>query len=426
MGQLRFRSAFGAVIAVLIAWAPLLAAQAPVAPSPEVTCLIWPFQNRSGDATLDWIGESFVTSLQQSLRGTDIAVLTRDQRERALELAGVPPQAPLSHAGLIRAAGQADARWLVVGWYDYDGNQFSAAASVIDLKREHLVPLAAQSGPLDGLEAVQARLAWAVRQRLAPGGEEPAASPPLPLSAYESYVRSQLETSATARLSDLEVAVHFAPDDARVLLALGEAELDGKHEAAALDTLKKVPETAAQYPEAQFTAGLAAYRLRQFQQAATIFTALEARWPLPSVVANLALAKSAASARNASAVPPASKLNPDFPLDSFLQLQRTVARFNAAKLDDLSPAERVSTELSEGQRLLDQKAWDGAAQNFTRVLAPDSSATPVQTAAAHAGLAAVWTARHNPAQAAAEVKAALAADPNNTAALALQKASAAR
>ncbi|HEY7838073.1 MAG TPA: hypothetical protein VIC54_05710 [Terriglobales bacterium] len=408
----------------------LASAQTPPAPlapgagAASATCLIWPFQNRSGDASLDWIGESFVIALQQGLRGSGVAGLTRDQRERALALAGIPLQAPVSHAGLMRVAGQVDARWLVVGWYDYDGAQLTTGASLIDLKREHLVPLAAQSGPLTGLEAVQARLAWALHQQVDPGAAAPApeaaSTPALPLRAYESYVRAELAPSNSARLSDLDVAVHFAPHDARILLALGEAALGDQHNAEALKALLQVPAASPEYPEAQFNAGLAAFRMRQYQQAESIFSALEAHWPLPSVIADLALAKAGVAAPNGSAAPAPAALKVDFPLESFLQLQRTVASFNAAKLQALAPGERVATELDQGQRLLGQKAWDAAALNFQRVVNQGSEATAVETGAAHAGLAAVWMARHNAVQAAAEAAAALKSDPNNAAAQALQ------
>ncbi|HVB40810.1 MAG TPA: hypothetical protein VNE83_07895 [Terriglobales bacterium] len=420
--------------AVLAAGALFMAAQTPPAApaSAPSTCYIGPFQNRSGEASLDWIGESFAIALRQDLRGSGVTVLTRDQREQALTLAGIPPQAPVSHAGLIRVAGRVDARWLVVGWYDYDGAQLTTGASLIDLKREHLVALAAQSGPLDELEAVQARLAWALRQQVDPGAapaEAPAepsagspagsqAPPPLPLRAYESYVRAELAASNAARLNDLETAVHFAPNDARILLALGEAELGGQHEAQALKTMLQVPPAAPEYPEAQFHAGLAAFRMRRYQQAESIFSGLEAHWPLPSVVADLALAKAGLAATSSHAAPAALKT--DFPLESFLQLQRTVASFNAARLQALAPGARVATELDQGQRLLGQKAWDAAAQNFQRVLNQGSVATAAETSAAHAGLAAVWMAQHNSAQAAAEAAAALKSDSNNAAAQALQ------
>jgi tetratricopeptide (TPR) repeat protein len=272
------------------------------------------------------------------------------------------------------------------------------------------------------LETVQARLAWAVRQQVDPAAAAPEAAPTptLPLRAYESYVRAELAASNAARLNDLDVAFHFAPHDARILLALGEAELGVQHNPEALKALLQVPAASPEYPEAQFNAGLAAFRMRQFPQAESIFSGLEAHWPLPSVMADLALAKAGVAAPNGSAAPAPAALKADFPLESFLQLQRTVASFNAAKLQALAPAERVASELDQGQRLLAQKAWDAAAQNFQRVLNQGSAATAVEAGAAHAGLAAVWMARHNSTEAAAEAAAALNSDPNNAAAQALQ------
>lgn len=402
-----------AAAATVLAWG-----SAPAATAAPGTCLILPFENRSGEASLDWIGESFVTALTASLRDGDAAVLNPKEQAQALALAGAPAGMALSHATLIRIADAADADWLVIGWYDYDGSEFRTGAEVFDLRREHLVTITPQRGPLEELESLQDHLGWALRQQLDPGAAAPAAVPPLPLPAYESYTRALLETTPAAKLKDLDVAVHFAPHDARVIFSLGEAYLAAHDEAEALSWLDQVPSSSPDYAQAQFSAGIAAYRLGRYDRAVAYFAGLDAQLPLPAVVADLALARARLAA--AGTTPPPA-LQTEFPADGFRQLVGAVRQFDAAKLETLAPAQQVAFELDEGKRLQAQGGFEAAAKDFQAVIARLGAGPSTQAGAAHAGLAAIALARHDPATAAAEAAAALAADPDNAEAQTLQK-----
>ncbi|MGH9518405.1 MAG: hypothetical protein ACRD2D_02105, partial [Terriglobales bacterium] len=223
-------------------------------PAAAPTCAIAPFENRSGDANLNWIGESFVLALTQALQGTDVGILNRSEWSRALALAGAPVGESLSHATLIRIADGADAQWLVVGWFNYDGDQLQAEASLIDLQHEHLVTLAPVAGVLNDLEKLQQQLGWGLRQQMAPSAAAEPAPPQLPLVSYENYVRSLMATNQTTRLIDLKVAAHFAPADPRIQLELGQAYLDGGDNANAYPTFMAVAADAEQYLRAQFGA----------------------------------------------------------------------------------------------------------------------------------------------------------------------------
>lgn len=385
--------------------------------APAATCLILPFENRSGDDSLDWIGESFVVALTEELRDAPVTIFNRKERQQALRLAGVPEGAAPSHATSMRMAEAADAHWLIVGWYSYDGEQLHAQATLIDLSREHAIPLAQQDADLPQLETLQGRLAWAARQQLDPDATAAPDIPALPLAAYESYVRAELSANPQTQLKDLAIAIHLAPRDARVIYALGEASLAAGNNAAALKWMLQVPAGSRDYAQAQFSAGLAAYRTRQYGEAVKLFSGLQAQYPLPSVTADLALAQ----ARLASPDTPASgSLKTDFPADRYRQLAMAVTQFDQARLAALPEEQRSQFALSEGERLAKQGAWDAAARNFAAVTAAGSVATHAQLAEAHAGLAAIWMRRLDPKKAAEEVAAALAEDPNNTAAQAVQ------
>ncbi len=415
MYPLKRSGAFRVLIAVLAAALAAGAAAAPPPPAPGASCLIVPFSNRSGDSGLDWLGESFVVSLRQGLAGSGVAVMTQAERNRARQLVGAAAGVTLSHATLIRMADAAGARWLVTGWYDYDGETLRAQADVIDLRREHLTRPALEQGQITDLEKLQAALGKALRGLVAPGAAAAAAPPPLPLPAYEDFIRARLAPEGAGKIALLQVAMRLSPSDSRVALALGRAEWAAQHDADALYWLQRIPPGAPEYAQAQFTAGLAAYRLGHFDDAAKTFQALTRRLPLPAVMHNLALAQTRAQGR-----PAPGELETAFPAAGYRQLARAVARASQARWQALPPAQRIQAELEQGEHLQRQGAWAGATQAYQAVLAaapPDSPAL----AAAHAGLAQVWWARHDRARAGREARAALALDPANAAALEVQK-----
>ncbi len=377
--------------------------------------IVVPFSNRSGDASLDWLGESFVVSLRQALDSAGVAVMTQPERDRARQLVGASAGVVLSHATLIRMADAAGARWLITGWFDYDGETLRAQAEVFDLRREHLARPAPEAGKLTDLETLQARLDQAIRQRLAPGAAVTPPPPPLPLPAYEAFIRARLTPEGAAKIKLLETAMRLSPGDHRVTLALGRAEWAAQHDADALYWLQKIPPGAPESLPAQFTAGLAAYRLGHFADAAKSFQALAKQLPLPAVTHDLALAQARAQGR-----PEPGSLETAFPAAGYRQLAQAVALASQAKWRTLPPAQRLEAELEQGARLLQQGAWAGAMQAYQAVLQAAPAGSPA-LAAAHAGMAQIWWARHDRMQASREAQAALALDPTNPQALAVRK-----
>jgi len=254
--------------------------------------LILPFENRSSEPNLDWMGESFVETLSDALQGSGVEVLSRGERGAMFAQEGVPANAPLSRATLIHLAGDVDARWLVTGWYAYDGRQFRTGAEVLNLERMHLTTLMPQSGSLADLQKLQSAVGWEVRQQIDPETAAKTVAPPaIALSAYENYVRGVTAPTTKLQAQYLREAVLLQPNYDRALFRLGQRSLEDRQPAAALAWLAKVSSRSPDYPQAQFLAGLAATDAGQYARAAQAFEGLAHDLPLPAVLNNLGLAE---------------------------------------------------------------------------------------------------------------------------------------
>ncbi|MGH9536196.1 MAG: CDC27 family protein, partial [Terriglobales bacterium] len=279
-------------VLVLVATAVPLSAQAP-APAP---ILVLPFNNRSGDVNLDWIGESFVQAFADAFRLAGQPVLDQSERAAAFNQEGVPNLATLSQATLIQVAARANAGWLILGRFTAVGGQFSARASVFDLRRQHLVRVSARPGPLPQLETIEARLAWRVLRVIAPDttvseAQVLAQRQQVPLAAYERYIRALLATEPPVQHKFLVAAVHLDPGYSQAIYRLGLWYWRDQDYHTALLWLPQVDARDPNYPGALFLAARCAYRLGRYGRAAALDQRLAALWPLAQVLNNWALAE---------------------------------------------------------------------------------------------------------------------------------------
>ena len=80
--------------------------------------LVLPFDNRSGQPNLNWIGDSFPYTLDQRLTSAGFLTISRDDRQYALDHLGLPPDFKPSRATTIRIAQTLDADYVIVGSFD--------------------------------------------------------------------------------------------------------------------------------------------------------------------------------------------------------------------------------------------------------------------------------------------------------------------
>src|SRR3984885_14051544 len=100
--------------------------------------LVLPFDNRSGNPSLNWIGDSFPDTLDQRLNSAGFLTISHDDRAFALDHLGLPADFRPSRATTILIAQQLDADYVVVGSYNVANNRISVQAQVLNVKGLHL------------------------------------------------------------------------------------------------------------------------------------------------------------------------------------------------------------------------------------------------------------------------------------------------
>src|SRR5208282_5578758 len=122
--------------------------------------LVFPFENLSPRADLNWISESFAQVLSSRLPQPDNYVLDRDERNAAYTQLGLPVDAPLTLASEFKVAQTLGVDWAILGHFNVAGNRLEVRAQLLDVKLLQLSPSLEVSGDLTELVDLQTRLAW--------------------------------------------------------------------------------------------------------------------------------------------------------------------------------------------------------------------------------------------------------------------------
>jgi len=257
--------------------------------------LVLPFDNRSGQSNLAWIGDSFPDTLNQRLTSAGFLTITRDDRVYALDHLGLPVDFRPSRATTIRIAQTLDADFVIVGSYTVDNGRISVRAQVLEVNKLQLSAPLADSSELSRLFDVENAIAWKVARQIDPHFNIAqqtflAASSGVKLSAFENYIRGTDATDLHERIKRLQMAVQDAPDYPAALLALGKAQYTQRDYDQAAATLAKIPRTDRRALEANFYIGLARFNSAKYAEAESAFAFVASRLPLPEVVNNQAVA----------------------------------------------------------------------------------------------------------------------------------------
>jgi tetratricopeptide (TPR) repeat protein len=271
------------------------------------TVLVLPFSNQSNSTTsssnVDWIGESISEAVRESLVSEGMLALEREDRLEAFRRLSLKPNAVLTRASVIKAGEALDASEVVYGHYDLTpggGLQsrgiLRIGARILNLKRFEQGGELEESGAVEDLAALEARLSWQVLQALSAktaGTEQEflRARPSVRLDALESYIRGLLAVNPEQQHRFFMQAARLDAAYSQPCFQLGKSYWGKKDYRVAAGWLGRVHAGDPHYLEAQFFLGLCSYQMGDYTAAGKCFETVAASVPLNEVYNDLGAAQ---------------------------------------------------------------------------------------------------------------------------------------
>jgi tetratricopeptide (TPR) repeat protein/TolB-like protein len=259
--------------------------------------LVLPFDNRSGQPSLEWIREAAPEILGSRFLSAGFAPMSRTDRLYALDHLGLPEGFHPSRATALKLAQTLDADSIVVGSYLTDGTAIIAEAQVVDVLRLRMTKTVTARGEMKDLIAVFDTLAWRLTRELDPQfnvAEETfvAAGSGMRVDAFEQYIRGISESDHEERLRHLNQAVVLSPEFGPAWMALGREDYNAQQYDQAAAAFSKVGLNNPDALEAGFYRGLCLLFSGDYAKAEKAFAGVAQVLPLAEVVNNEGVAVS--------------------------------------------------------------------------------------------------------------------------------------
>lgn len=253
--------------------------------------LVLPFDNRSGQPSLEWIREAAPALLSSRFASAGFAPMSRADRLYALDHLGLPQGFQPSRASSLKLAQTLDADSIVVGSYLTDGTRIVAEARIVDVPHLHMSEPVTARGEMRDLIEVFDSLAWKLTRELDPGfsvAEETfvAAGAGLRLDAFEQYIRGISEADQAERVRHLQAAVRSSPELSAAWMALGRQDYAVQQYEQAAQAFAKVGANDPDALEAGFYRGLSLMFSGDYAKAETSFAGVARVLPLAEVLNN--------------------------------------------------------------------------------------------------------------------------------------------
>lgn len=269
------------------------------------TTLVLPFFNHSGNASLGWIGESIAETVHDALASEGLLALDREDRVEAYRRLSLRPGAELTHASIIKVGDALDATKLVYGFYELlpqengqtpSKGSLRVTARVMDLKTASQSAPISETGALEDLAIIEARLGWQALQLAHPNpsltlDEFLKARPPIRLDAVENYIRGLMADVPEQRHRYFTQAARLDGKFSQPCFQLGKTYWERSDYRVAAGWLERVTRTDPRYLEARFFLGLCRYHTGDFRGAADAFQEVSDSVPLNEVFNNLGAAR---------------------------------------------------------------------------------------------------------------------------------------
>jgi len=348
------RKALRLLLLLLIPWR--------VAGASEVhAVLVFPFENQSSRADLNWVSESFAETLSSRLSGPGFYVLERGERNTAYDQLGIPADTPLTVASEYKVAQTLGVDWAVLGKFNVEGSGLTASARLLDLRQLKLSPAIEVSGELAELVDLQTRLVWRLVATHDPnftvGAEEDfdRKFPEVRLDAFENYIRGILATDDPTSIHFFLESDRLDPADHRAAFALGRLYFGEKDYANSAKWLRKLGPDDPHYLESLFLFGVDEFFLGHYPSSEGAFERIGREIPLDEVANNAGVLKARAG-RYAEALDDFERAFKSDPTDADFCFNRGVALWNLRRYEaaaqSLEEAIRLNDDDSEAHNLL--------------------------------------------------------------------------
>jgi len=327
--------------------------------------LVLPFDNRTGQPSLEWIREAAAEVLSTRFASAGFEPTSRADRMYALDHLGLPQGFQPSRASALKLAQTLDADSIVVGSYTTDGTGIVAEASLVDVPNLRMLPMVRAKGEMGSLVGVFGDLAWKLTRQLDPDfnvAEETFAAEGngVPLTAFEQYIRGITEPDQAERQRHLQEAVKLSPDFSDAWMALGREDFNGQQYEEAAAAFAKVDRNGPDGLEAGFYRGLSFLFQGDYAQAQEVFAEVARVLPLAEVVNNEGVAVSRQGKDGTSLFIQAAAADPggaDYHFNLAVSLKRHGNTAGAE--NELAQCLKLRPNDSEAQTLAD--AWRGQA-----------------------------------------------------------------
>ncbi len=385
----RFVATTGLLIASIFfsgacAQSQAVAANGPPSPTEDRgrILLVLPFDNNTGQPSLEWIREAAAEILSSRFASAGFAPLRRDDRLYALDHLGLPQGFQPSRATALKIAQTLDADSIIVGSYRMDGGDLMAEAHLIDVPHLRMSLAVASVGKLTDMMNVFDSLAWKLTRQLDPTlniSEQTfiAAGAGTRLDAFEQYIRGISEPDQAERLRHLLLAVKLSPDFSSAWMALGRTYYSDQEYEKAADAFARVRHNNRDALEADFFRGLSLLFSGNYPQAQQAFAGVARILPLAEVVNNEGVAISReghdGSTLFRQAVT-ADPNNPDYRFNLAVSLKHRGEA--AAAMTQLAECLRLRPNDAEAQLL--QSAWKKPANAQSASSGGNAEADPLE------------------------------------------------
>ena len=361
-------------------------AQTPARPTPDRTAnrarilLVLPFDNQSGDPSLDWIGEAATELLSSRFRSAGFQALTREDRIYALDHLGLPEGFQPSRASALKLAMTLDADSIIVGSFRTNAGDLITQAQLIDVPQLRMTQSITMSGKLSDLIAIFDSLAWKLTRRLDPNLNVAeatfiASGRNLRVDGFEQYIRGITEPDHTESLRHLNLAVKLMPSYSPAWMALGREEYNSQEYQKAAAAFANVDSSGPDGLEAGFYRGLSLLYAGNYPLSQQAFAAVARVLPLAEVLNNEGVAVSRQGHDATTFFVQAAADDPDNAAYHFnLALSLKRQGNSVAALNELAQCLKLHPGDAEAQSL--EEEWKGPVMQPVAQSALPSTAQP--------------------------------------------------